>query len=100
MFFELKKDYRPTKRGEQIIYDVVADGNARRPRATVGGQRFQIAVDKLKPLEVDASGAGRLRQAMPDKWTSVDFDDSGWFERKLDLGWVERSARRVTASSL
>lgn len=88
--FELKRDYRPTKRGEQIIYDIVQTGTPSDPNAVVGGQRYQVGVDKLIPVE-----RGRIWRWAPandrlqGKWRGIDFDDSGWFQRKLDLGWVE-----------
>ena len=90
MVFELKRDYRPTKRGEQLIYDVVQTGIPRNPNAVVGGQRYLVSVDKLTPVE-----RGRVWRWVPGndrlqaKWRSIDFDDSTWFQRKLDLGWVE-----------
>jgi hypothetical protein len=52
--------------------------------------RYQVAVDKLTPVE-----RGRIWRWSPgndrisEKWRDVDFDDSAWFQRKLDLGWVE-----------
>ena len=88
--FELKRDYRPTKKGEHLIYDVVQVGTPRDPNAVVGGQRYQVALDKLTLIE-----PGRVWRWLPgnerisDKWRDVDFDDSTWFLRKLDLGWVE-----------
>jgi hypothetical protein len=88
--FDLKRDYAPTKKGEHIIYDVVQVGTPRDPNAVVGGQRFQVAVNQLTPIE-----KGRIWRWLPgtqrvsDKWREVDFDDSDWFKRKLDLGWVE-----------
>jgi hypothetical protein len=56
----------------------------------VGGVRYQLAFDKLTVLQ-----RGRTWRWLPGgkpppkKWTELDFDDSGWFERRLDLGWVE-----------
>jgi hypothetical protein len=88
--FELKRDYAPTKIGQQIIYDVVQIGTPRDPNAVVGGQRYQVAVNQLTPVE-----RGRIWRWLPGnqrvskKWSEVDFDDSDWFKRKLDLGWVE-----------
>jgi Common central domain of tyrosinase/Bacterial Ig domain len=88
--FELKRDYRPTKRGEHIIYDVVQTGTLRDPNAVVGGQRYEVGVDKLTPVE-----RGRVWRWVPandrlsQRWRGIDFDDSNWFQRKLDLGWVE-----------
>ena len=41
--FELKRDYRPTKKGEHLIYDVVQVGTPRDPNAVVGGQRSAIS---------------------------------------------------------
>ena len=99
VFFDLKRDYQPTKRGEHIIYDVVQTGTPRDPNAVVGGQRYQIALNQLTPVE-----RGRIRrwlpgtQRVPDKWREVDFDDSDWFKRKLDLGWVEPDVRTHGAS--
>jgi|GEM_PF-5667403 len=90
LIFELKRDYRPTKRGEHIIYDVVQTGTPGNPNAVVGGQRYQVGVDKLTPVE-----RGRIWRWVPgndrlqERWRGIDFDDSGWFQRKLDLGWVE-----------
>jgi hypothetical protein len=65
-------------------------GTPRDPNAVVGGQRYQIAVNQLTPVE-----RGRIWRWLPgnqrvsEKWREVDFDDSDWFKRKLDLGWVE-----------
>lgn len=90
IFFELKKDYRPTKRDERIVYDIVQTGTPRDPKAAVGGQRYEISTEKLTILE-----RGRVWRWMsserktPARWTGVDFDDTEWHERKLNLGWVE-----------
>lgn len=87
--FELRRDYRPTKRGERIIYDVVQTGTPRDPRAVVGGQRYEVAVEKLTPVR-----KGRVWRLLPGvkrlstKWSGVEFDDSRWYERRLDLGLV------------
>ena len=94
--FELKKDYRPTKKGEHLIYDVVQVGTPRDPNAVVGGQRYEIALDKLTLIE-----PGRVWRWLPgndrlsDKWRDIDFDDSTWNLRKLDLGWVEAADTRA-----
>lgn len=90
MFFDLKRDYRPTKPGEKVIYDVVQTGTPKDADAIVGGQRYELALDKLTVLQRGRSwrwlpGA----KGPPEKWTELDFDDSGWFDRRLDLGWVE-----------
>lgn len=90
VYFDLKRDYKPTKPGEYLIFDVVQTGTPKDPKAPVGGQRYQVALDRLTPLE-----RGRVwrwtrgDKRAPEKWTDNEFDDSRWYERKLDLGWVE-----------
>lgn len=87
--FELRRDYRPTKRGERIVYDVVQIGTPRDPRAIVGGVRYEVEVEKLTPVK-----RGIVWRLMPgtkrlsEKWSSPEFDDSRWYERRLDLGLV------------
>jgi hypothetical protein len=91
--FELKKDYRPTKPGETILFDVVQTGLPGDDKGVVGGQRYQVALDRLKPLE-----RGRVWRWLPagraesPAWRTADFQDQRWHERKLDLGWVEPDA--------
>jgi hypothetical protein len=90
IFFDLRKDYRPTRRGERMVYDVVQAGTPRDQRAIVGGQRYEISLEKLTLLE-----RGRTWRWIPGdrkmstRWTSAEYDDSDWNERMLDLGWVE-----------
>ena len=97
-FFDLNREYRPTKPGEALIYDVVQTGTPNDPKATVGGQRYTIGLDKLTPVE-----RGRVWRWLPGvkqvprAWTSIDFDDSAWNERKLDLGWVDAAGASAGA---
>jgi hypothetical protein len=90
--FDLNRDYRPTKPGETLIFDVVQTGLPGNDRGIVGGQRYAVALDQLKPVERGRvwrwSAADRVRSA---DWRERDFDDGKWSERKLDLGWVEPS---------
>jgi hypothetical protein len=87
--FELRRDYRPTRRGERIVYDVVQTGTPRDPRAVAGGQRYEVAVEKLTPVR-----RGRAWRLLPGtkrvdgRWSAVEFDDSKWYQRRLDLGLV------------
>jgi len=88
--FELKRDYRPNKKGERMVYDVVQTGTPRDPKAIVGGQRYEVDVEKIVPVQ-----QGRTwrflpgSKMLPIRWSSLDFDDSEWYERRLDLGLVD-----------
>ena len=90
LYFEVKKDYRPTKPGELLVFDVVQTGLPEDRKAVVGGQRYAVALDALRPLERGRAWrwlpADRVRSAA---WREAEFDDGKWNERKLDLGWVD-----------
>jgi hypothetical protein len=93
LFFDLNKDYRPTKPGETILFDVVQTGLPGDEKGIVGGQRYAVALDKLRPVE--RGQVWRWRPAgreQSEDWRDPDFDDGKWYERKLDLGWVEPAA--------
>ena len=90
--FELNRDYVPTKPGELLQFDVMQIGDPRNPRTIVGGNRYQIAVEKLtlvpKGREWRIYGEARP----PQRWTALDFDDSAWHRRRLELGLVDPAA--------
>ncbi len=88
--FELAPDYRPTARGELLTYDIVQVGTPQDPRAVVGGQRYQVGLEKLVLVEKGRRWrfAAGLRRA-PAGWPNDEVDDSDWAERKLDLGLVD-----------
>ncbi len=93
LFFELRRDYQPTNRGEHIIFDVVQTGIPGNPKAIVGGQRYEVDVEKLTPVQPGRNwrfvpGLERL----PEQWSGIDFDDSKWYQRKLDLGLLAPSS--------
>ena len=90
--FELKRDYRPNKRGQRITYDVVQIGTPRDTKAVVGGQRYEIDVEKIVPVQQGRTWRflPGLKQP-PPRWTDTEFDDSDWYQRRLDLGLVDPS---------
>lgn len=95
LIFELNRDYRPTKKGEQIVYDIVQTGVPGDPRAIVGGQRYEIAVEKLTLVQQGRTWRLLLgSKRLSEKWSGIDFDDSGWYERRLDLGLVGVSSAK------
>jgi hypothetical protein len=92
MIFELNRDYRPTKAGELLNFDVVQFATAEGRPFTVGGNRYQIGVEKLTLVP-----AGRewrvLGEAKPrQRWHELDFNDSSWNRRRLELGLLDAAA--------
>lgn len=84
--YELQRDYRPTKRGEPLIYDIVQTGAPAAPDAVVGGQRYAIDLEKLTPVKRGATWRFLPGPNEPQRWTSPEFPDSAWLQRRLDFG--------------
>ena len=93
MEFVLNKDYKPSDPHKPINLDIVQVGTPDDPGAVVGGQRYMIYTDKI--VLVEKGRVWRWHRAddtVRDGWATTDFRDNDWFERKLDLGWVEPPA--------
>jgi Common central domain of tyrosinase/Bacterial Ig domain len=90
--FELGRDYRPTKPGEIVQFDIVQTGAPGAPQQIVGGNRYQIAVQKLtlvpRGREWRLFGATKA----PHNWNALEFDDSDWHRRRLELGLIDPAA--------
>ena len=91
--FELNRDYTPTRRGEHLNFDVVQTGAPDAPDAVVGGNRYQVAVEKLTLVRPGREWRLFGERNAPEGWTDVDFDDSTWYRRRLKLGLIDAAAR-------
>lgn len=89
VIFELNRDYQPTKRGEHLNFDVVQTGAPGAPGALVGGNRYQLAVEKLTLVQAGREWRLLGEKSAPVGWTEVDFDDSAWHRRRLELGLID-----------
>lgn len=85
--FELNRDYQPTKKGAPIAFDVVQTGMPGKPDAVVGGNRYNIDLEKLTfvPQGETWRWLPGFKPA-PQAWTSPDFNDTAWYQRRLELG--------------
>lgn len=92
LIFELNRDYRPTKPGEQLQFDVLQTGGLLGVQTIVGGNRYQIAVEKLTLIPRGREWRVLGEAQPPPSWTAVEFDDSAWYRRRLELGLLDAAA--------
>ncbi len=92
VIFELNRDYKPTARGQHLNFDVVQIGAPGAPGAVVGGNRYQVAVEKLTLVRGGREWRLFGDKSAPEGWTGVDFDDSTWHRRRLELGLIDAAA--------
>lgn len=92
VLFELNRDYTPTRRGEHLNFDVVQTGAPDAPGAVVGGNRYELAVEKLTLVRPGREWRLFGEKNAPAGWTEVDFDDSTWHRRRLELGLIDAAA--------
>ena len=94
MAFELQPDYQPTRPGRPAVYDIVQTGRPGDDTAIVGGQRYQVSTDRLVPVPRGRDWRLFMEPGGPPKaWSTLDFNDSEWYQRRLDLGLVNFAAR-------
>ncbi|HET8796538.1 MAG TPA: tyrosinase family protein, partial [Thermoanaerobaculia bacterium] len=92
MLFELHRDYRPTKAGELLNFDVVQFATAEGRPFTIGGNRYQIGVEKLTLVAPGREWRVLGEAKPPLRWNDSDFDDSSWNRRRLELGLLDAAA--------
>lgn len=92
VIFELNRDYTPTGRGQHLNFDVVQTGAPGAPGTVVGGNRYQVAVEKLTLVRGGREWRLFGDKSAPEGWTGVDFDDSTWHRRRIELGLIDAAA--------
>lgn len=93
--FELIKGYT-LPRGVVPKWDIVQTGTPQSPVGVVGGQRFELAFEKLVPVRPGSVWRYLDRGSPPAAWRSPRYDDSAWKQGQASLGYGDEPVTLIS----
>ncbi|MBV9211191.1 MAG: hypothetical protein JOZ52_11205, partial [Acidobacteria bacterium] len=98
--FELIKGRALPPRGVVPVWDMVQIGTPDDPNGVVGGQRYEVNLNKLVLVkEGDRWSYQDNGEKADPNWTSTDFDDSKWRQGHGEFGYGDDPVTTIDAGS-
>lgn len=98
--FELIKGRALPPRGVVPVWDLIQIGTPDDPNGVVGGQRYEVNLDKL--VLVKEGSQWRYQdngEKAESNWTTLDFDDSKWRQGYGEFGFGDDPATTIDGGS-
>lgn len=98
--FELIKGRALPPRGVVPKWDLIQLGTPDDANAVVGGQRYEVNIDKLVLVKEGSQWRFQDNGEKPEPtWTSPDFDDSKWRQGRGELGFGDDPVTTIDGGS-